>query len=190
MDPIHALNCGTWAPAGRLLLWLISPGRLKPTAAFFRTMRTHQTGSAVHIVDQLVVPCQPRELELPAPRLDDLSTSYRSPIFPSAFRTQCLHRDAECITEGLLLVSSLLLYKICIFVPIRPFYIHGLVVVHGLPCSWKIKEYAEVRHVTAGKFTALFWIFAPYFDVLKMRKQQSTCSGSFSCQNTMWFKTL
>jgi len=108
------------------LLWLISPGRLKPTTAFFRTMRTHQTGSAVHIVDQLVVPCQPRELELPAPRLDDLSTSHRSPIFPSAFRTQCLHRDAECIIEGLLLVSSLLLYKICIFVPIRPFYIHGL----------------------------------------------------------------
>ena len=155
----------------------------------FRTMRTHQTGSAVPIVDQLVF--NRAILENLSFLLQDwmvfaLATGVQN--FPSAFRTQCLHRDAECIIEGLLLVSSLLLYKICIFIPIRPFYIHGLVVVHGLPCSWKNKGYAEVGHVTAGKFTALFWIFAPYFDVLKMRKQQSTCSGSFSCQNTMWFK--
>ena len=134
------------------LLWLISPGRLKPTTAFFRTMRTHQTGSAVPIVDQLVF--NRAILENLSFLLQDwmvFALATGVPNFPSAFRTQCLHRDAECITEGLLLVSSLLLYKICIFVPIRPFYIHGWV-VHLLPCS---KEYAKVRHVTAGKFTAL-----------------------------------
>ena len=118
----------------------------------FGSMRTHQTGSAVPIVDQLVF--NRAILENLSFLLQDwmvFALATGVPNFPSAFRTQCLHRDAECIIEGLLLVPSLLLYKTCIFVPIRPFYIHGWV-VHLLPCS---KEYAKVRHVTAGKFTAL-----------------------------------
>jgi len=157
MDPIHALNCGTWAPAGSCFGWSLRVGSSQLLPFFAPWEPTKQDLPCILSINLLYR----ANLENLSFLLQDwmvFALATGVPNFPSAFRTQCLHRDAECIIEGLLLVPSLLLYKTCIFVPIRPFYIHGWV-VHLLPCS---KEYAKVRHVTAGKFTALLWIFAPY----------------------------